>query len=130
MPDQQKYTAKLHDANILIIGGSSGIGYGVAEAGLENGASVIISSSSESRVASAVQKLQSAYPSRVSAVRGYACDLGDASTVDANVAKLFKAVGTVDHIVYTAGDALATFRSRRLQQRNFRRPGWLGSWGQ
>jgi NAD(P)-dependent dehydrogenase (short-subunit alcohol dehydrogenase family) len=108
MPDQQKYTAKLHNAKILIIGGSSGIGYGVAEASIEHGASVIISSSNLSRVSSAVQKLQSAYPSRAAFICGHACDLGDAKTLDNNVATLFETVGTVDHIVYTAGDPLAS----------------------
>ena len=123
MPDQQKYTAKLHNANVLIIGGSSGIGYGVAEAALEHGASVIISSSSESRISSAVGRLQSAYPSRAAAVRGYACDLGDASTIDANVSRLFEAVGTVDHIVYTAGDALATIPLKEVTAEKVQKAG-------
>jgi NAD(P)-dependent dehydrogenase (short-subunit alcohol dehydrogenase family) len=123
MPDQQKYTAKLHSAKVLIIGGSSGIGYGVAEASLEHGASVIISSSSEARLSSAVQRLQSAYPSRAAAVRGYACDLGDTSTIDANVTKLFEVVGTVDHIVFTAGDALATLPLRDVTAEKFQKVG-------
>jgi len=123
MPDQQKYIAKLRNATILIIGGSSGIGYGVAEASVEHGATVIISSSSKSRVSSAVQRLQSAYPSRAASIRGYACDLGDTKTIDANVAKLFETVGTLDHIVYTAGDAVAALPLQEVTAVKFQKAG-------
>jgi NAD(P)-dependent dehydrogenase (short-subunit alcohol dehydrogenase family) len=105
MPDQQKYTNKLRDAKILIIGGTSGIGYAVAEASIEHGASVIISSSSQSRISSKVAQLQAAYPSRASVIQGHVCDLGDINTIDANVAQLFETVGMIDHIVFTAGDS-------------------------
>lgn len=50
MTNSKKYSNKLSGARILVIGGSSGIGYCVAEATLEFGASVIISSSQQSRI--------------------------------------------------------------------------------
>ncbi|KAG0645130.1 Core atranone cluster (CAC) 9 [Hyphodiscus hymeniophilus] len=100
---QQKYN-KLAGKHVLIIGGTSGIGYCVAEASLESGASVIISSSSSSRVSSTISKLEASYPG--SKVTGYSCDLSKPS-LEQDIEQLFKSVGKVDHIVFTAGDKLA-----------------------
>ncbi|EON61199.1 hypothetical protein W97_00411 [Coniosporium apollinis CBS 100218] len=107
MADQQKYSGKLRDAHVLIIGGSSGLGLGIAEACLEHGARVTISSSQSARVQDAVAKLQNAYPSAASKVAGETCDLGDESTIEKEVKRLFENAGKVDHVVYTAGDKLA-----------------------
>ncbi|KAJ9633944.1 hypothetical protein H2199_009193 [Coniosporium tulheliwenetii] len=107
MADQQKYSGKLRDAHVLLIGGSSGLGFGVAEACIEHGARVTISSSQSARVQDAITKLQNAYPSAASKVAGETCDLGDESTIEKEVKRLFEKVGKVDHIVYTAGDKLA-----------------------
>ncbi|KAJ8069130.1 hypothetical protein OCU04_002804 [Sclerotinia nivalis] len=92
---------KLAGKHVIVIGGSSGIGYGVAEASLESGASVTISSSSPDRVAKAVQELQNSYPD--GKIAGYACDLSK-STLESDVEKLFEQTGKVDHIVFTAGE--------------------------
>ena len=107
MPDAQKYTAKLSGARVLVIGGSSGIGYAVAEASVELGATVIISSSQESRVKSSIEKLIESYPSARNRISGHACDLS-VPTVEENIKKLLEQTGTVDHIVFTAGDPLST----------------------
>lgn len=98
---------KLVGKHILIIGGSSGIGFAVAEASLESGASVTISSSSSTRIATAVKKLKTSCPSRSSDIKGYPCDLSK-PTLESDLEKLFEQTGKVDHIVFTAGDALAT----------------------
>lgn len=103
MSPQQKYN-KLAGKHILIIGGSSGIGYGVAEACIESQAQVTISSSSPYRIEAAVSSLQTAYPG--AKVRGLPCDLSKPS-LEQDIERLFKQVGKVDHIVYTAGDPLA-----------------------
>lgn len=100
----QKYN-KLANKHVLVIGGSSGIGYAVAEASLSCSASVTISSSSATRIQSAIAALQSSYPG--SHVRGFPCDLSKPS-LEADLAQLFENVGRVDHIVFTAGDQLAT----------------------
>jgi NAD(P)-dependent dehydrogenase (short-subunit alcohol dehydrogenase family) len=105
MADQQKYTSKLHGAKVLVMGGTSGIGFGVAEACLENGATVIISSSNEKRIQDAVARLQTSYPSRKADVTGYPCNL-KSQELESNIVKLLDSCGTLDHIVYTAGDAL------------------------
>lgn len=84
-----------------------GIGYGVAEALVENGSTVIVSSSNPSRVESTVEKLKKSYPSATSRISGHACNLGEEASLEDNIKNLFEAVGQLDHVVYTAGDALA-----------------------
>lgn len=112
MADQRKYTSKLEGKHVLVIGGSSGIGFGVAEAALEHGAFVTISSSNPTRIDGAVQRLSTAYPSaaKASRIASAVCDLGTEATLEQNVVDLFSRVASaraLEHIVYSAGDALA-----------------------
>ncbi len=113
-PDAQKYTTKLHSKRILIIGGTSGIGHCVAEACLEQGATVILSSSQPSRIESAIARLLKPYPSATNRLSGHACDLASPASAEENIEHLFAAVGQdsagrkLDHVISTAGDALAT----------------------
>ncbi|KAA8567644.1 hypothetical protein MFRU_010g02240 [Monilinia fructicola] len=111
---------KLVGKHVLVIGGSSGIGYCVAEASLESGASVTISSSSVDRVAKGVERLHSSYPG--GKVTGYACDLSK-STVESDIEKLFEQAGKVDHIVFTAGDPLATLPLKDVTLESIKRAG-------
>jgi NAD(P)-dependent dehydrogenase (short-subunit alcohol dehydrogenase family) len=106
MLDQLKYTNKLKEARVLIIGGTSGLGFGAAQALLEQNISqLILSSSSTTRIEAAIAKLHSLYPSTSAAISGYACNLADESNLPANVENLFSQIGTLDHIIFTAGDA-------------------------
>jgi NAD(P)-dependent dehydrogenase (short-subunit alcohol dehydrogenase family) len=84
---------------------STGIGYAVAEASIESGASVTISSSSISKVESSIAALKKSYPS--AEVSGYSCDLSK-PTVEQDLELLFKQTGKVEHIVYTAGSLIGT----------------------
>lgn len=95
---------KLLNKHILVIGGTSGIGFGVAEASLASGAQVTVSSSNQSRVDATVEKLKADFPGQK--VAGHACDLSK-PTVEQDLEALFSKVGKVDHIVYSAGDKLA-----------------------
>ncbi|KAI4151911.1 MAG: hypothetical protein LQ340_003206 [Diploschistes diacapsis] len=105
MAEPKKYTDRLANQRVLIFGGTSGLGYGLAEALVEHGCEVIISSSSEQKVKDRVDKLQSTYPSSKGRVRGYACNLSG-SDAPQQVATVFSEVGTLDHVVHTAGDPL------------------------
>jgi NAD(P)-dependent dehydrogenase (short-subunit alcohol dehydrogenase family) len=94
---------------ILVIGGSSGIGLGVAKLALADGVQVAIASSNQTRVASAVEGLQSRFPD--GKIAGYQVDLSgeDAEVrLETLLAEVTAgAANRLDHIVYTAGDQLA-----------------------
>lgn len=106
-----KYTSKLSNTRVLIFGGSSGIGFGLAEALIEHHAAhIYISSSRESKVSAAVQRLKASYPDTKTAITGLACNLSDEAALESNVEGVFAQIaaeGKLDHIVFTAGDALA-----------------------
>jgi NAD(P)-dependent dehydrogenase (short-subunit alcohol dehydrogenase family) len=86
-------TTTLTGKRVIVIGGSAGIGFGVAEAALAEGARVIVGSSQADNVAAAVKRLGEG-------ASGYAVDVSD----EANVAAFFEQVGAFDHLVFTAGD--------------------------
>ncbi|PYI26092.1 dehydrogenase with different specificitie [Aspergillus indologenus CBS 114.80] len=110
---------KLAGTRVLVIGGTSGIGFAVARAALEHGASVFLASSQTKKVDDALNRLKAFYPDPEYHARmaGCACNLGDPATLETNVRHLLEqATSTsttttgkalLDHIVYTAGDALA-----------------------
>ncbi|TVY27556.1 Short-chain dehydrogenase/reductase [Lachnellula hyalina] len=100
---QQKYN-KLAGKHVLVIGGTSGLGFAVAEAAIESNARVTVSSSSNSKIEASLASFKKSYPGAT--VAGYPCDLSK-PTVEADLEALFKQVGQVDHIVVTAGDKLA-----------------------
>jgi NAD(P)-dependent dehydrogenase (short-subunit alcohol dehydrogenase family) len=84
----------LRDQKIVIVGGSSGIGLGVAAAALERGAEVRI-------VGRTREKLQAAERTLAAkgAVAGHALDMSH----EADVARMFDEIGGFDHLVVTAG---------------------------
>jgi NAD(P)-dependent dehydrogenase (short-subunit alcohol dehydrogenase family) len=85
----------LNEQCIVVLGGTSGIGFAVAKAASAEGASVVVGSSSQTRVAAAVAALGGG-------AEGRAVDLSDETSTDA----FFEAVGEFDHLVYTAGEPL------------------------
>lgn len=99
---------------MLVLGGSTGIGFAVAEAALEHGAFVTISSSNQKKLDNAVARLQShakavgLSPDKVSAKT---CDLSKPEALDDNIINLLEFAtkdGKLDHVAFTAGDALKT----------------------
>lgn len=84
--------APLKGQKIVVVGGSSGIGLGVAKAALDGGAEVVI-------VGRSPQKLQAAEKRLGGRVKGIAADM----IKEADIAKLFDEVGAFDHLVSTAG---------------------------
>ena len=103
-------TSTLQGKSILVVGGSSGIGFAVAKAALIEGAlRVIIASSSETRLADALQRMGKA----LDAVGIAPADVAGkflAEVVDAHntesVKALVQKVGAIDHLVWTSGDPL------------------------
>ncbi len=86
-------TQSLRDRRVVVIGGSSGIGFAVAQLALDDGAQVIIGSSGADHVDGAVKRLgKGAF--------GSAVDVKD----ETSVAAFFERTGSFDHLVYTAGD--------------------------
>jgi NAD(P)-dependent dehydrogenase (short-subunit alcohol dehydrogenase family) len=131
MSDQKKYSNKLQDSRVLIIGGSSGIGFCTAEACLENGALVTIASSNSLRVEAAVSKLQSSYPSAKSNIHGLRVDLSKADTLESELKTLFektmKGMGDekLDHVIFTAGDALSTMKLEEMTMERILKAGQI-----
>ena len=84
----------LADQRVVIIGGSSGMGLATARAAAAAGAVVTIASSNKDRLDAALAELPGT------------CDTEVVDTRDeASVAGLFDRIGSLDHLVYTAGDA-------------------------
>ncbi|KAH7076526.1 hypothetical protein BKA63DRAFT_411223 [Paraphoma chrysanthemicola] len=103
---------RLANAHVLIFGGTSGIGFGVANMALSNGARVTISGSAQPKVDQRVEKLRSFYPNMpASNVTGFACDLSDKENMEANITALFEKAteggkNKIDHVVFTAGNSI------------------------
>ncbi|KAK5046242.1 hypothetical protein LTR84_008385 [Exophiala bonariae] len=102
-----RFTSKLAGQRVLLVGGTGGVGISVAQALIEFGASVILSSSRETKVNQVITSLTNDYPDARDRVSGHSCDLASPN-VEENIENLFKKVGEVDHIVYMAGDRLPT----------------------
>jgi NAD(P)-dependent dehydrogenase (short-subunit alcohol dehydrogenase family) len=99
--------ATLKGQTILIIGGSSGIGYGVALAALQSHASkVIIASSSQERLHEAEKRLRED-AGILSGLFGGDIETRLLNAKDLNSVKtVVEGVGEIDHLVFTSGDRL------------------------
>jgi NAD(P)-dependent dehydrogenase (short-subunit alcohol dehydrogenase family) len=104
-----KYTGQLIDKRVLIVGGTSGIGYAVAEAALEHGARVTIVGKQVPKLEKALAQLSATYPTQTagSRLQGMARDLGDSPTVESSVQEILQLAagsGKLQHLVITAAD--------------------------
>ncbi len=102
---------RLANTHVFVFGGTSGIGYAVANMALSNGARVTISGSAQPKVDSKVEQLRALYPDTpADRVAGYACDLLDLTSLEENLKAVFEkateAGQMIDHIAFTAGDAM------------------------
>lgn len=114
------YGSKLAAKRVLVIGGTSGIGLAVASALKEFGATIIISSSTQDKIDSAVHKIEAcdsiSNPSTnddVAAVQGFKCNLDDLGRLETSLGELFDSATEqgqkkLDHIVYTAGNKVGS----------------------
>ncbi|HEY6034024.1 MAG TPA: SDR family oxidoreductase [Kofleriaceae bacterium] len=116
----------LHGKRIVILGGSAGIGFGVARAAGAEGAHVIIASHDRARVDSAVARLRDSGDSAAAgSIVGHAVDLRSAAATQA----LFAAIGPLDHLVFTAGEELLLAPLAELDLAAARRFFELRYWG-
>ncbi|KAK0386234.1 hypothetical protein NLU13_6071 [Sarocladium strictum] len=114
--------------SVLILGGSSGMGFGIAKLCLGDHIRVAIASSSQAKVDNALRRLTKIHPNAKSLLNGYVIDL-DSDDVETEMERILSDVtkhGTVplDHIVYTAGrpdmhaisdiDLMSLFKSAQL----------------
>ncbi|CAH0037965.1 unnamed protein product [Clonostachys solani] len=93
--------------SILIVGGTSGVGFAIAEACVDLGARVVVASRSQDKVNTAVERLKRSYENATDRIQGYVCDLARGE-VEAELTKLFnditdKGSNPLDHVVSTAG---------------------------
>ena len=85
--------SSLAGQRLVLVGGTSGIGLGVATAALAEGAQVVVASSLAAHVEAAVTQLGVG-------ASGSVVDVGD----EASVARMFDEIGAFDHLTYSAGD--------------------------
>ncbi|KAK5056226.1 hypothetical protein LTR84_012779 [Exophiala bonariae] len=106
-----KYSNKLAGKRVLVIGGTSGIGFSVAEACVELGAVVTVASSRQPKIDKTITRLITTYPDANDRISGHVVDLASSDVEAALRTLLDFATGagkhTLDHIVSTAGDTLA-----------------------
>jgi NAD(P)-dependent dehydrogenase (short-subunit alcohol dehydrogenase family) len=91
----------LSDNHVVVIGGSSGMGYATAEEAVREGARVTIASGNRVRCLAAAARLGGG-------VGGAVCDLASPASIE----RFFAAAGAIDHLVITAqaSCAIATIR--------------------
>jgi NAD(P)-dependent dehydrogenase (short-subunit alcohol dehydrogenase family) len=86
-------TSNLHGKKLIVLGGSSGIGFATAKAAAAEGAIVTIISGNQQRIHEALQQLPAGST-------GIAADLSK----EDNIRVLFSDMEKFDHMVYTAGE--------------------------
>jgi NAD(P)-dependent dehydrogenase (short-subunit alcohol dehydrogenase family) len=88
-------TKSLTGKQVVILGGSSGLGLATAKAAAAEGARVIIVSSNQNRIDQALTELPEG-------CAGYAVDLSK----EENIKNFFETTGNFDHLIYTAAENL------------------------
>jgi NAD(P)-dependent dehydrogenase (short-subunit alcohol dehydrogenase family) len=95
-------TMSLAGKRVIVIGGSSGIGFAVATLARQLGAAVAIASSNAASVNAAVERLTGA--------TGYVVDLKD----EGSISRFLSRLEPFDHLAITAGDLIrGNLRRRR-----------------
>lgn len=95
METQIEYPMTLNGKRIVLLGGTSGIGFATAEMAAREGAAIVVVSSRRESVDSAVTRLPGG-------TEGYALDLSN----EEYIRDFFTRLGAFDHLVFTAGDTL------------------------
>lgn len=96
----------LQDQHIVIIGGSTGIGFATAQMALEQGAKVTIASHSKEKLERAKEKLNNKISVEILDI-----------TQEKSIESFFSKINKLDHLVTTAsGDVFGSFKELTLEQ--------------
>ncbi|HEX4206797.1 MAG TPA: SDR family NAD(P)-dependent oxidoreductase [Ktedonobacteraceae bacterium] len=95
METQTAYPMTLHGKRIVVLGGTSGMGFATAAMAAREGAAIVVASSRRESVDRTVARLPKG-------TEGYAIDLSN----EEHVHDFFNHLGAFDHLVFTAGDML------------------------
>ncbi|KAF2811243.1 NAD(P)-binding protein [Mytilinidion resinicola] len=114
-----KSADKLVNKSVIVVGGTSGIGFGAAAAFLAAGARVTVISSNAARVADAVKRLDSPHA---------AGEVGDVRDEAAFVALLQK-LAPVDHVVFSGVDKIIRGKLEELDLEDARYLFGVKFWG-
>ena len=90
----------LSGRGIVVTGGNSGIGLGMARALLAAGARVAIWGSNPAKTAGAKAQLESEAPATAGRVHAFVCDVGDEAQVDSTFAASVAALGGTVHACF------------------------------
>lgn len=93
----------MRQARIVVTGSTRGLGFQLARQFLGRGCSLVVSGRTPAAVDEALARLRAEFPQ--AAVHGIACDVADASQVQALWDGAAKALGGVDHWINNAGVA-------------------------
>jgi NAD(P)-dependent dehydrogenase (short-subunit alcohol dehydrogenase family) len=94
--ENQSKRNQLTGKRVIILGGSSGLGFATAKAAAAEGANVVIVSSNQARIDTALEGLPQGS-------KGYAVDLSK----EQSIKDFFNQAGSFDHMVYTAGENIS-----------------------
>jgi len=100
------FPMKLKDKVAIITGGSRGIGYATADKFLAEGATVILTASSQASAEKAVERLKEKYPKAT--IAGISPDLASLESVREAFRSVTKKYGCVDILVNNAGVSEST----------------------
>ena len=115
IPNHHIFLKKLLSKKVLIIGGTTGVGFSVARAVLEYEGIVVSSVSTPSRLETATDGRRSLYPEvPASYIAGKLTNLAGPTTCEAQMVDLLDYAlqaginnQRIDHVVFTAGDVFA-----------------------
>jgi len=96
MENKLKLKGVLNNKKVIVLGGSSGLGLAAAKAASIEGADVVIVSSNQQRVSTALNLLDGKSS-------GYVVDLSK----EENIKTFFEQIGSFDHLIYTAGENIS-----------------------
>ncbi|MFT6976120.1 MAG: NAD(P)-dependent dehydrogenase (short-subunit alcohol dehydrogenase family), partial [Bermanella sp.] len=89
--------------NVLVTGGSSGIGLDLAKSYIRQGANVTLLARNQSRLDDAVKECLAQCLTADQKVLAFSVDVGDESALSECVAEVNKAMGTLDLLILSAG---------------------------